>query len=1213
MGAFKSIYTDYACEPSQTLVSPKLTLEANSAGSLEFSVMQGQDGYNNTYTAPRNGYLVVLKDGEPIWDGRVTTRDMDWNNTKSIYAEGALSYLNDIMIQSLEDTSDFKTARSNAQTDLKKKESAYNKAKKEWEDGGSPSSGTLYNKYKTAKKNLACSKKNYANCVYNANIVDPTDDELLLELIEDDYYGENGPKIFEMMLEKYNAQAENSSVHNQFVLGDVFVPAVHEAYEAVDEDDYLIEWDSPDFTTVHEYFSSMLEKIPNTYLSVTYEYNEKNLLVRKLNWLLQGVNKDNIEAVKQYYNTNVKSAKTAYNTAAKAYNKWYVKAYDSAKDAEDIDALIKSNADYTAKHNPLVTATNNLKTVNAKWNTYIKSLVDYSSPDIVVKQTVNFGENLLDFKRNIDSTEMFTRLIPIGEDDLYLNDDKSSNAIYVQDNELVAQYGVITRKMNFDKIRDVKTLKQQAKAELAKMKARIDGSKESIEITALDLRYLDSNAYYGKSLNIFDVVDCISAPHGFVTSNKFPVLKEEIDMAQPENTKFTLNAIVEYQSVTSQLASTSASAMATASTVSTLGDRQNNNITYSSVRVNQIVTSGTELARINDVSIYSNTSNRVYISELAPTVEDNAIGGEGDLWYKVKRRGHFEGAVLKCIRAGRMTHPDMEFSVGQYVRVNYGNYWNSDHPYLKEWGPTNWSGWIEYNFISLSNMEGINEELSIWGNFPGYYPWLYGNQSLRLWTCNYDEERMITSNESAAGGFGRTAVGYSIGYQGKNHGWSTLNIGGILNNIEYNAEESDEYMVNPSVVKSTIDGLALFEIVDWGEGTNYGYDGTIIERMTLERYVKYDGVWVTADYKAGKGIIIADGEIRINTSTSVDIVQNVTSGTQLATINDKPIYAPTVSATQTQTSGTEIAQINVGDASTPIYAPTTTVTQTLTEGTEIGEVNGTKLYAPSGGGSDVTVTPKTSTGTNIADIEVDGTTYQLFAPSGGGGGSGSGYTETSLWSGSQTTTGTITLSDSIQNYDIIVLRWSPHHLSTDYYQRTDMILVSSIMLGSTYQYLISEMIVAGEYSSFASCHFEDYTHFVLDEITSGNVFTFTFLEVIGLKFGGSNGHNYSTTEQVVGTWIDGSTLYEKTYTYSFTASSSDYEYNIATLSSEINPQSIETNAFHRNGILFKEVIYPPGDIYCRYAINNNVLSVRAFNSSGCTFDGTVTIRYTKTS
>ncbi|WP_278989917.1 phage tail spike protein [Segatella bryantii] len=624
MGAFKSIYTDYACEPSQTLVSPKLTLEANSAGSLEFSVLPGQDGYNNIYTAPRNGYLVVLKDGEPIWDGRVTTRDMDWNNSKSIYAEGALSYLNDIMIQSLEDTGDFKTARANSQTDLKKKESAYNKVKKEWEDGGSVGTGDLYNKYITAKKNLACSKKNYANCAYNANIVDPTDDELLLELIEDDYYGENGPKIFEMMLEKYNAQAENSNVHNQFVLGDVFVPAIHEAYEAVDEDDYLIEWDSPDFTTVYEYFNSMLEKIPNTYLSVTYEYDENNLLVRKLNWLLQGVNKDNIEAVKQYYDTNVKAAKTAYSTAAETYNKWYVTAYDSAKDSTDIDAAIKSNAEYGSKHTPLVTAANNLKTVNAAWNTYIKSLVDYSSSDIVVKQTVNFGENLLDFKRNIDSTEMFTRLIPIGEDDLYLNDDKSSDAIYVQDNGLVAQYGVITRKMNFDKIRDVKTLKQQAKAELAKMKARIDGSKESIEITALDLRYYDSNAYYGKSLNIFDVVDCISAPHGFVTSNKFPVLKEEIDMAQPENTKFTLNAITEYQSATSQLASTSSSAMATASTVSTLGARQNSNITY----IDDGGGGGT-----------GGDGNKIYTSTQNP---DDTKGNEGDMWVKYETQDPIE-------------------------------------------------------------------------------------------------------------------------------------------------------------------------------------------------------------------------------------------------------------------------------------------------------------------------------------------------------------------------------------------------------------------------------------------------------------------------------------------------------------------------------------------------------------------------------------------
>ena len=31
--------------------------------------------------------------------------------------------------------------------------------------------------------------------------------------------------------------------------------------------------------------------------------------------------------------------------------------------------------------------------------------------------------------------------------------------------------------------------------------------------------------------------------------------------------------------------------------------------------------------------------------------------------------------------------------------------------------------------------------------------------------------------------------------------------------------------------------------------------------------------------------------------------------------------------------------------------------------------------------------------------------------------------------------------------------------------------------------------------------------------------------------GGSGGHNYSTTEQVVGTWINGKPLYEKTIDY----------------------------------------------------------------------------------
>ena len=39
---------------------------------------------------------------------------------------------------------------------------------------------------------------------------------------------------------------------------------------------------------------------------------------------------------------------------------------------------------------------------------------------------------------------------------------------------------------------------------------------------------------------------------------------------------------------------------------------------------------------------------------------------------------------------------------------------------------------------------------------------------------------------------------------------------------------------------------------------------------------------------------------------------------------------------------------------------------------------------------------------------------------------------------------------------------------------------------------------------------------------------YTVYGVLGGSGGSSSGHNYSTTEQVVGTWIDGKTLYEKT-------------------------------------------------------------------------------------
>lgn len=73
-----------------------------------------------------------------------------------------------------------------------------------------------------------------------------------------------------------------------------------------------------------------------------------------------------------------------------------------------------------------------------------------------------------------------------------------------------------------------------------------------------------------------------------------------------------------------------------------------------------------------------------------------------------------------------------------------------------------------------------------------------------------------------------------------------------------------------------------------------------------------------------------------------------------------------------------------------------------------------------GGGSTVTITPTLSTGTKIADFEIDGTAGELYAPQGGGGG---GYTRTELFKSSTNLAvwdaSGITLSDDIENYDEI--------------------------------------------------------------------------------------------------------------------------------------------------------------------------------------------------
>lgn len=87
------IYNDISPLESLKLISPVLTLEDNAAGSLSLTVPPTNVGYNNIIRMKTD--IVVFRDGDEIWAGRVLTERMDFYNNRILYCEGELAFLND--------------------------------------------------------------------------------------------------------------------------------------------------------------------------------------------------------------------------------------------------------------------------------------------------------------------------------------------------------------------------------------------------------------------------------------------------------------------------------------------------------------------------------------------------------------------------------------------------------------------------------------------------------------------------------------------------------------------------------------------------------------------------------------------------------------------------------------------------------------------------------------------------------------------------------------------------------------------------------------------------------------------------------------------------------------------------------------------------------------------------------------------------------------
>ena len=143
-------------------------------------------------------------------------------------------------------------------------------------------------------------------------------------------------------------------------------------------------------------------------------------------------------------------------------------------------------------------------------------------------------------------------------------------------------------------------------------------------------------------------------------------------------------------------------------------------------------------------------------------------------------------------------------------------------------------------------------------------------------------------------------------------------------------------------------------------------------------------------------------------------------------------------------------------------------------------------------------------------------------------------TDWSIASGTSDVSHTYTLSKSIDNFDAVLVTGymfnssnenERNQIQTMYITRNDYYLRSKA--GSIYTAFALQGTVVGVRRRIYF-GFENATKLCVIDTRSQSGEEPKIYRVYGIKFGGYATHDYSTEEHVVGKWIDGSTLYEKT-------------------------------------------------------------------------------------
>lgn len=158
-------------------------------------------------------------------------------------------------------------------------------------------------------------------------------------------------------------------------------------------------------------------------------------------------------------------------------------------------------------------------------------------------------------------------------------------------------------------------------------------------------------------------------------------------------------------------------------------------------------------------------------------------------------------------------------------------------------------------------------------------------------------------------------------------------------------------------------------------------------------------------------------------------------------------------------------------------------------------------------------------GIKIAEVTIDGMATEIFAPNGG---VGSGIVIDTLIDATITTTDSYDFSASIDNYDMLLVTGMTHINSSDYEQLNSLI----IMKDDYYIEAVDGWSHSLNFSISGSTRRAVF-NFNNGKLNVVKIENAALKKIYGIKFI-TQQHNYSTEEKVVGTWVNGKPIYEKT-------------------------------------------------------------------------------------